>query len=173
VRKKSADSQTGTRHERAANDVDASSRDHANRRAQSTRERSATSTRGPWHVMLTAAVVRCKPGPKYRDEVFAPGRQGIRAKRDFNPARGSATSFGTTHHGLFLPRLAALSRFLALSRGAAAWGVNKTLTRDVPDAMLQIVMVYESQGNTVEANAWRYKLLKEHPNSSAATKALK
>jgi hypothetical protein len=77
--------------------------------------------------MLTAAVVRCKPGPKYRDEVFAPGRQGIRAKRDFNPARGSATSFGTTHHGLFLPRLAALSCFLALSRGAAAWEVNERL----------------------------------------------
>jgi len=30
------------------------------------------------------------PGPKYRGEVFDPGRQGIRAKRDPNPACGSA-----------------------------------------------------------------------------------
>jgi hypothetical protein len=40
--------------------------------------------------MLAAAVVRCEPGPKYREEVYAPGRQGIRAKRETNPARGSA-----------------------------------------------------------------------------------
>jgi hypothetical protein len=30
------------------------------------------------------------PGPKYRGEVFDPGRQGFRAKRDTNPACGSA-----------------------------------------------------------------------------------
>ncbi len=30
------------------------------------------------------------PGPKYRGEVFDPGRQGSRAKRDANPACGSA-----------------------------------------------------------------------------------
>lgn len=55
------------------------------------------------HAMLPSAVVRCEPGPNYRDEVCAPGRQGIRAKRDFNPARGSATSFGPSHHGLAKP----------------------------------------------------------------------
>ena len=52
-----------------------------------------------------------EPGPKYREEVFAPGRQGIRAKRDFNPARGSATSFGPSHHGF--PKSRGLS-FLGL-----------------------------------------------------------
>jgi RNA polymerase sigma factor (sigma-70 family) len=39
---------------------------------------------------------------------------------------------------------------------------------DVPDAMAQIVMVYSSQNKTVEADAWRYKLQAEHPNSPAA-----
>lgn len=42
---------------------------------------------------------------------------------------------------------------------------------DVPDAMLQIVLVYGSQGKTVEAEAWRAKLLKEHPKSNAARTA--
>jgi RNA polymerase sigma factor (sigma-70 family) len=32
----------------------------------------------------------------------------------------------------------------------------------VPEAMRQIIWVYESQGKTVEAGAWRDKLLKEH-----------
>jgi hypothetical protein len=39
---------------------------------------------------------------------------------------------------------------------------------DAPDAMLQIIRVYESQGKGVEAGAWRGKLVKEHPNSAAA-----
>src|SRR5207245_820110 len=39
---------------------------------------------------------------------------------------------------------------------------------DVPDAMLQISLVYRSQGKAVEADAWRDKLKKEHPKSSAA-----
>ena len=42
---------------------------------------------------------------------------------------------------------------------------------DAPDAVLQILRVYESQGKTVEANAWREKLLKEHPASAAAKAA--
>jgi hypothetical protein len=42
---------------------------------------------------------------------------------------------------------------------------------DLPDAMLQIMIVYESQGKTVEAAAWRAKLLQEHPKSSAAARA--
>jgi hypothetical protein len=36
-------------------------------------------------------------------------------------------------------------------------------SQDIPDAMRQITFVYESQGKTVEAGAWRDKLLKEHP----------
>ncbi len=32
-------------------------------------------------------------------------------------------------------------------------------SQDAPDAMRQIVLVYESQGKTVEAGAWRHKLL--------------
>jgi len=39
---------------------------------------------------------------------------------------------------------------------------------DVPDAMQQINLIYRSQGKTVEADAWRDKLLKEHPKSPAA-----
>jgi RNA polymerase sigma factor (sigma-70 family) len=39
---------------------------------------------------------------------------------------------------------------------------------DVPDAMLQIEMVYRSLGKNVEANAWGEKLRKEHPKSAAA-----
>ena len=39
---------------------------------------------------------------------------------------------------------------------------------DVADAMQQIVLIYRSQGKTVEADAWRAKLLKEHPHSPAA-----
>ena len=42
---------------------------------------------------------------------------------------------------------------------------------DVPDAMLQISLVYRSQGKAVEADAWRDKLLKEHPQSPAAKTA--
>src|SRR5262249_54694433 len=36
------------------------------------------------------------PGPRTGWETFVPGRQGIRAVRDFNPACRSAISFGTT-----------------------------------------------------------------------------
>src|SRR5262249_36048021 len=43
---------------------------------------------------------------------------------------------------------------------------------DIPQAMLQIIRIYESRGKTVEAGAWREKLLKEHPGSAAA-KAVK
>ena len=39
---------------------------------------------------------------------------------------------------------------------------------DVPQAMLHIIRVYESQGKAVEAGGWRDKLLKEHPESAAA-----
>jgi tetratricopeptide (TPR) repeat protein len=39
---------------------------------------------------------------------------------------------------------------------------------DVADAMQQIALIYRSQGKTVEADAWRDKLLKEHPKSPAA-----
>jgi TolA-binding protein len=36
-------------------------------------------------------------------------------------------------------------------------------SQDAPDAMRQIVFVYESQGKTVEAGALLEKLQKEHP----------
>jgi len=39
---------------------------------------------------------------------------------------------------------------------------------DVPDAILQIELVYRALGKTVEANAWAEKLRKEHPNSPPA-----
>src|SRR4051794_17829912 len=47
----------------------------------------------------TNKAVVVDPRPKYREEVYTPGRQGIRAKRDSNPACGSANLLGTTHHG--------------------------------------------------------------------------
>jgi hypothetical protein len=47
--------------------------------------------------------------------------------------------------------------------------VKENPTRyDVPDAMQQIIAIYKSQGKTVEADAWRQKLLWEHPDSPAA-----
>ena len=42
---------------------------------------------------------------------------------------------------------------------------------DVAEAMQQIALIYRSQGKTVEADAWRAKLLKEHPQSPAAKAA--
>lgn len=48
---------------------------------------------------------------------------------------------------------------------------NHSKNEDVPEAMRQIVIVYGSQGKTVEANAWRDKLRKEHPESAAAKAA--
>jgi hypothetical protein len=42
-------------------------------------------------------------------------------------------------------------------------------SQDVPDAMRQIILVYESQGKTVEAGAWRDKLRKEHPKTPSGT----
>src|SRR6202158_4564540 len=75
------------------------------------------------HAMLPCAVLRCEPGPNYRDEVCAPGRQGIRAKRDTNPARGSAHLLWD-HAPRLYSRRGALYRFLSLSRGKAAWRVQ-------------------------------------------------
>jgi RNA polymerase sigma factor (sigma-70 family) len=45
---------------------------------------------------------------------------------------------------------------------------NQPKAGDVPDAMLQIELVYRALGKTVEANAWGDKLKTEHPNSPAA-----
>ena len=66
-----------------------------------------------------------EPGPKYRGEVFVPGRQGFRAKRELNPACGSANLLWD-HAPRHLLR-PGLSRSLAMSRGAAAWLANQTL----------------------------------------------
>jgi RNA polymerase sigma factor (sigma-70 family) len=38
-------------------------------------------------------------------------------------------------------------------------------SQDAPDAIRQIALVYESQGKTVEAAAWRDKMLKEYPKN--------
>src|SRR5262245_41930877 len=40
------------------------------------------------------------PGPSTGIEVMVPGRQGIRAQRDINPACGSANLLGTSPRGL-------------------------------------------------------------------------
>jgi hypothetical protein len=39
---------------------------------------------------------------------------------------------------------------------------------DAAEAMQQISLIYRSQGKIVEADAWRDKLLREHPKSPAA-----
>src|SRR5262245_13471373 len=112
---------------RAAKVVSAGSRDHANRRAQSTRDRSATSTRSRVEATIASAVVVRSRAQVPALEILVPGRQGIRAKRDFNPACRSAYLPWDRHHGL-LPCSAALYpvpwRCLA---AVAAWGVNQSL----------------------------------------------
>ena len=45
---------------------------------------------------------------------------------------------------------------------------NHPKAADAPEAMLQIELTYRAQGKTVEADAWRAKLQKEHPGSPAA-----
>lgn len=42
-------------------------------------------------------------------------------------------------------------------------------SRDIPDAIRQIVFVYEAQGKTVEAGAWRVRYLNERPKASSGT----
>jgi hypothetical protein len=42
-------------------------------------------------------------------------------------------------------------------------------SESIPDAIRQIVFVYESQGKTVEAAAWREKLKIEHTNTAPAS----
>ena len=39
-------------------------------------------------------------------------------------------------------------------------------SREMPDVIRQIVLIYESQDKQVEARAWREKLMKEYPNGS-------
>src|SRR5262249_2844785 len=66
------------------------------------------------------------PGPKYREEVFAPGRQGLRVQRDSNPVCGSAdlrlgprtTAFRAVRHPVPYRCLAAQQRG-PLSTGSA------------------------------------------------------
>jgi hypothetical protein len=96
--------------------------------------------------MLPYAVVRCEPGPNYRDEVCAPGRQGIRAKRDTNPARGSAHLLWDHAPRLF-PGAGALSRFLALSRGTAACKVQGKISSLLVEAWLCLMTVKASKVN--------------------------
>jgi hypothetical protein len=67
---------------RAAKIVSASSRDHANRRVQSTRDRSATSTRGQVEATIASTVVVRSRARVPALEIIVPGRQGLRAKRD-------------------------------------------------------------------------------------------
>jgi hypothetical protein len=72
--------------------------------------------------MLAAAVACCEPMPKYRLERCS--RRGVRASRQarFNPTRGSAyLIWDHTPRRCLAP---ADSRFLAPSRGEAAWKVQ-------------------------------------------------
>ena len=77
----------------ATNEVIASSRDHDKLRVENTMQYSATATRGLDRIGIAAGGMI--PGPSTGVEVFVPGRQGIRAGRDSNPACGSADLLGT------------------------------------------------------------------------------
>ena len=56
-------------------------------------------------------------GPSTGFEVIVPGRQGIRARRDVNPACGSADLLGTSLRGL--PFFCSALFLLVVSRKAA------------------------------------------------------
>jgi len=73
----------------AANEAIVTSRDQAQQRVENTREGSATTTHGGDRYTKRAAR-GMNSGPSTGFEVFTPGRQGIRAMRDLNPAGGSA-----------------------------------------------------------------------------------
>ncbi len=77
----------------ATNEVIATSRDQAKLRVGNTRASSATATRGLDRIAIAAGGMI--PGISTGLEVFVPGRQGIRARRDLNPACGSADLLGT------------------------------------------------------------------------------
>src|SRR5260221_11523981 len=77
----------------ATNEVIAPSRDQAKLRVGNTRASSATATRGLDRIAIAAGGMI--PGPRTGFEVFVPGRQGMRARRDLNPACGSADLLGT------------------------------------------------------------------------------
>jgi hypothetical protein len=77
----------------ATNEVIASSRDHDKLRVENTIAFSATATGGSDRIVIAAGGMI--PGPSTGFEVFVPGRQGIRACRDSNPACGSADLLGT------------------------------------------------------------------------------
>src|SRR5438874_8658462 len=74
----------------ATNEVVASSRDHAHLRVSNTMERPATSTRSTDSIDYQGRVREGSPSPNTGFEVTVPGRQGFRAGREHNPARGSA-----------------------------------------------------------------------------------
>ena len=61
-------------------------------------------------------------GPKYRDEALAPGRQGIRAGRELNPACGSAASIETPSAGLWQCSVTFLPKVPRRSRGICSLG---------------------------------------------------
>ena len=77
----------------ATNEVIASSRGHDKLRVENTIAFSATATGGSDRIVIAAGGII--PGPSTGFEVFVPGRQGIRACRDSNPACGSADLLGT------------------------------------------------------------------------------
>jgi hypothetical protein len=58
----------------------------------------------------TKAAGGMNPGPSTGSEVFEPGRQGIRVKRDLNPVCGSADLLGTPSAVFSFPFLPVVSR---------------------------------------------------------------
>jgi hypothetical protein len=86
--------QTRTRGERGAtNEVIAISRDQAKLRVEDTMASAATATRDPDRIGWMVPPEGRISGPSTGFEVTVSGRQGIRAKRDINPACGSADLF--------------------------------------------------------------------------------
>jgi hypothetical protein len=107
---------------RAANVVSASSRDHANQRAPGTRDRSATSTRGPAEATIGSAVVAEIPGPSTGFGDLGAGASGhSRQARLQSCLQERPSPLGPP------PRLVdmlghSLSRSLPLSRGGSSVG---------------------------------------------------
>jgi hypothetical protein len=102
----------------ATNEVIASSRDHDKLRVENTITRSATATRGFDRIEI--AVGGMIPGPSTGYEVTVPGRQGIRACRDSNPARPDKLPGPLQWRGV------------ARNKNAARVGVQRLVRRRAP-----------------------------------------
>jgi hypothetical protein len=105
--------QWGSTHACAVNVVMVISRDQAKARAQSTTFGAGRLDSQPADYYYRAAVV-LDLQPKYREEVFVPGRQGNRQWRTKIPLAGAPTSLETAPRSIYVPK--PLSREIRVHR---------------------------------------------------------